>query len=617
MAIDGLGGQCTPSYQLQQGNSPEEETAAGMLTKGWSVLVPDHEGIDMEYGAGKNGAHITLDSIRALYNFEAAGITPANPLGLIGYSGGGQATAWTEEQQPTYAPEIHITAAAPGGIPVDLEEVAHYNDGQPSFGLVLAASEGVARGYPEFASTLETILNEAGVAAEKTVSKECLDEYVEQFPNRKFSEFTKPEYREPLSVPGVEKTLNEDSLAKAVPQAPTFLWQSAADEVIPVAGVDKLADYYCSEGLSVTYDRGASGEHISYADNAPAAVAYLEAYFNGETVPSTCGVNASTNTKIESSPSGVVREASVTFKYAADPAVEGTAFECRLDGGEFASCPSSSVTYTGLSVGNHTFAVRAVTPTGHTDVSPATVAWRYVASEHLPEIGRCAAAAGTGFWTDGACLGLSAEGTGSFEWLPGPGPKPAFTSEIPQVVLETTGKAVLSCTGNTLAGEWTGSKTASVKLVLKGCHSSAGKTCQSGSTAGGIEPEGAIEAQLGFIKAGLRPSVGLDLSRSGSLLKFTCGELLEVETWTVEGSVIGRITPIDAAKSKFTLLYSATGGVQSIQKFTTGSKDTLTVKRTAGTSETVEAAGLTLRRSPEKRTVLAIGREPLEIKAKA
>ena len=69
MAIDGLGGKCNPSYQLQQGNSPEEETAAGMYAKGWAVNIPDHEGEDMEYGAGRNGAHITgAHAFRPLLN---------------------------------------------------------------------------------------------------------------------------------------------------------------------------------------------------------------------------------------------------------------------------------------------------------------------------------------------------------------------------------------------------------------------------------------------------------------------------------------------------------------------------------------------------------------------
>jgi hypothetical protein len=377
MAIDGLGGKCNPSYQLQQGNSPEEETAGSMYAKGWAVNVPDHEGEDMEYGAGRNGAHITLDSIRALYNFEAAKVGPGNPLGLIGYSGGGQATAWTLEEQPSYAPDVHITAAAPGGIPVDLKEVAKYNDGQPSFALVLAASQGVSRGYPEM--ELESLLNAEGTAAMQKLKSQCLSEYISEYPNRKFSEFTKPEFSEPLSVPQVEGVLADDSLAKATPNAPIFLWQSAADEVIPVAGVDKLANYYCSAGLEVTYDRGASGEHVSFADNAPAAAAYLEAYFNGETVPSTCGTVSSADTHIDSGPSGQTTSASATFTYSSAPEVAGATFECQLDGGEFESCPSSGVTYNNLANGAHTFAVRSVTPTGNRDVSPATRSWTYFA----------------------------------------------------------------------------------------------------------------------------------------------------------------------------------------------------------------------------------------------
>jgi uncharacterized repeat protein (TIGR01451 family) len=379
-AIDGLGGQCTPSYQLQQGNSSEEATAAGAFAKGWAVNIPDHEGQDMEYGAGNNAAHIILDSIRAIYNVKGE-VGASNPLGMIGYSGGGQATTWAVEQQPSYAPELHIVASAPGGIPVDLKEVAKYNDGGPGFGLVLAASEGVARGYPELATALETMLNAEGKAAEQKVSKECLSEYVGQYPNRKFSEFMKPEYAEPLSVPQVENVLKADSLPKGIPTAPTFLWQSAADEIIPVAGVDRLADDYCSEGVNVTYDRGASGDHVTYTDNAPAAIAYLEAHFNGESVASTCGVNASADTRIGSGPSGATEAGSATFTYAAAPAVEGTTFECKFDTAEFATCPSGGSTYTSLAAGQHAFAVRSVTATGHRDVSPATRSWYVTGAE--------------------------------------------------------------------------------------------------------------------------------------------------------------------------------------------------------------------------------------------
>jgi hypothetical protein len=49
-------------------------------------------------------------------------------------------------------------------------------------------------------------------------------------------------------------------------------------------------------------------------------------------------------------------------------------FECKLDAGTFTTC-SSPKTYTGLSVGPHTFSVRATDEAGNTDATPATQTW--------------------------------------------------------------------------------------------------------------------------------------------------------------------------------------------------------------------------------------------------
>jgi hypothetical protein len=385
-AIDSLGSQCNPSYELQQGSDKEEGQEAAMLERGWYVNIPDHDGEDMEFVAGPNAAHITLDSIRAVYN-ASIGITTKNPLGLMGYSGGGETTAFAMEEQPTYAPDLHIAVAAPGGIPVELKEVAEYNNGGAGFGLVIAATIGIDRGFPEL--ELYSLLNETGVKTFKEVEKKCLTEY-ESNPSYAFktlSEYTKPEYPEPLTLPKVVNVIEHDSLGTApgalnsnVPGYPTFIWQSATDELIPVAGVDRLANYYCSQGVYVDYDRGASGEHISYAvDQAPTAAAFMESVFNGAPAPETCGANASTNTVIDSGPSGQTTSSSATFTYSTEPESPGATFECKLDGGAFESCPASGVTYTGLEGGQHTFAVRSVTATGDADVSPATSSWTYYA----------------------------------------------------------------------------------------------------------------------------------------------------------------------------------------------------------------------------------------------
>ena len=92
--------------------------------------------------------------------------------------------------------------------------------------VVLAASVGIDRAYPEF--DLYSLLNAEGEAAANKISKECLSEYAGQFPNKQLSEFTKPEYAEPLSIPRVENVLAAGSLPKGVPNTPVYA-QGVAD----------------------------------------------------------------------------------------------------------------------------------------------------------------------------------------------------------------------------------------------------------------------------------------------------------------------------------------------------------------------------------------------------
>ena len=49
-------------------------------------------------------------------------------------------------------------------------------------------------------------------------------------------------------------------------------------------------------------------------------------------------------------------------------------FQCQLDGGGFSSCASPK-TYSGLSIGEHTFMVFAIDQLGHIDSTPATYSW--------------------------------------------------------------------------------------------------------------------------------------------------------------------------------------------------------------------------------------------------
>ncbi|MGH9192454.1 MAG: right-handed parallel beta-helix repeat-containing protein [Acidimicrobiales bacterium] len=77
-------------------------------------------------------------------------------------------------------------------------------------------------------------------------------------------------------------------------------------------------------------------------------------------------------TTIDSGPDLTTVSTDATFTFSANE--EGATFECSLDGGAFEAC-TSPAEYSGLAVGDHTFAVQAVDAAGNVDPTPATYAW--------------------------------------------------------------------------------------------------------------------------------------------------------------------------------------------------------------------------------------------------
>jgi uncharacterized delta-60 repeat protein len=86
----------------------------------------------------------------------------------------------------------------------------------------------------------------------------------------------------------------------------------------------------------------------------------------------TVDYNYGPDTSITGGPSGTVSSASATFTFTST--ATGSTFQCSLDAGAATSCASPFLV-SGLTDGQHTFAVAAVDPYGDVDRSPATVTW--------------------------------------------------------------------------------------------------------------------------------------------------------------------------------------------------------------------------------------------------
>ncbi|MBO0728352.1 MAG: hypothetical protein J2P57_03775 [Acidimicrobiaceae bacterium] len=258
-AIDSLGARADPSYTLRRGSQREFFLLSLALRRGWAVVTADYTGPRRAFGAGLIAARITLDGIRAAFQLEPAGLSEETPVGLWGYSGGGQATAWAAEQHPLYAPDIRLVAVAAGGVPAD-NRALYRIDGGFLAGFALGAWLALSREYPE--TDVAATLNEEGLRVFEEIADMTVDELIAYFPFRRVAELTT------VADPFATETalaLNEQlALGRRFPSASVYVYHAIHDQLVPIAVADELAAAYRRGGVDVTLRRSHLGEHVVY-----------------------------------------------------------------------------------------------------------------------------------------------------------------------------------------------------------------------------------------------------------------------------------------------------------------------------------------------------------------
>ncbi len=288
---DALNLKCAPSYNLTKNTLFEQSNVKPALAKGIVVTIADYEGLDSQWIVGLNTAHGVLDSIRAVEQFQPAKLNgAATPVGLMGYSGGGHASAWANEVAPTYAPELNIIGVAMGGLPVKLDNVARKVDGKLFSGVYLGAIAGLLRAYGDEID-IDRLANAKGKQMLTAIADACLLSEFAGAPEMLFYAYKSAKdyivVPDLLEDPQIKAIIVANSLGQRTPKAPMYVYEATMDEIMPLADVDDLVKGYCDAGIKVQYRR-ALADHISLGISPTNAMNYLLDRFAGKAVPSTC-----------------------------------------------------------------------------------------------------------------------------------------------------------------------------------------------------------------------------------------------------------------------------------------------------------------------------------------
>src|SRR5207302_9434061 len=107
----------------------------------------------------------------------------------------------------------------------------------------------------------------------------------------------------------------------------------------------------------------------------------------------------------------------------------------------------------------------------------------------------------------------------------------------------------------------------------------------------------ALDGEGGFIsgRGTPNPVIGVaPAAHEGPLMPAECGSALSKPLLTVEGSVIGTVSPTALMTLEETIKFKAAAGLQAPEHFEEGLKDTLLETLTSGAEKTTEQAGLTV-----------------------
>jgi fermentation-respiration switch protein FrsA (DUF1100 family) len=273
----GIGDSAAPSRLLPRGLEWEAGLMAMALARGWALAITDYQGLgtpgDHTYMVGRALGPNVLDSMRAARALAPEALPEDGPAAIIGYSEGGAAAAWAAQLQPTYAPDVELTAVVAGAAAANVEVAGPGLEGSFFSFFIAYGGIGYAAAYPELdLDSYLTPMARERIAAlrESTIVKAILSG--PRF--MRASDLTQPNV---LELPEWRRRLRENRLGLMVPDTPVLLHHARRDQIVSFAQSLSLRDDWQRLGGDVRlYVTRGGVDHISGAvAGTPVALDWL------------------------------------------------------------------------------------------------------------------------------------------------------------------------------------------------------------------------------------------------------------------------------------------------------------------------------------------------------
>lgn len=270
----------SPSYMLSTASGNiRYDILDRMLEKGWVIIIPDYQGPNSVFGAGKFAGHAVLDSIRAVRSISVARYgLEYTTMSIIswGYSGGALATAWSHLLISGYAVDLipYLTSFVMGGLPVNILSMIQALNGTKDAGVAISAISGLMQEYPHINGTIQLAAKTTGpfnITAFDAVRTQTYAESTAAYANHSLEDYFSDGFNKVLGQLRRGGFDRDTSLLKRpMPkfdashrQRTVFFYHAVDDKVAPIEDVMYLLHKkWCSHLHTIEIQRNHEGGHV-------------------------------------------------------------------------------------------------------------------------------------------------------------------------------------------------------------------------------------------------------------------------------------------------------------------------------------------------------------------